>query len=233
MPIQEQRLESVSDLIRKLEVQAKHEFWRGQAQDWPLLPSIGRVGRGGFERLVDFEEYITCEFRRRSLPYFDRPPATRAEWILHAQHYGLPTRLLDWTLNPLKALYFAVEDFQNPKTGVVWCTDGAEVEWNEELPNLACTTPYFHRPGFLNRRIASQESAFQVFPLAPEQDEIEPVNFEANPNYGLVLKFMIPGKCKPEILNTLDQLGINRHTIYESIEAVAASIRAEYLMDRT
>jgi len=233
MAIKEQRLESVSDLVRALEQHAKHHFWRGQAQDWPLLPSIARVGRGGFELLSDFEEYITSEFRRRSLPYFDRPPSTRAEWILHAQHYGLPTRLLDWTLNPLKALYFAVEDPRNENDGVVWSTDGAQVEWNEELPDLACTKPYFHRPGLLNRRIASQESAFQVFPIAQGQEEMIPLDFEGNQEYGLVWKLVVPGKSKAKILDTLDQLGINKQVIYESIEAVAASIRAEYLVDQT
>lgn len=231
MAITEYRLESVSQLVQHIEERSASLFYRGQAQDWPLVPSIGRVGRGGFEEILDFERYIISEFRRQSLPYFDRPPLSTAEWILHAQHHGLPTRLLDWTMNPLKALYFAVEDSQNRNDGVVWSSDG-EVEWNEELPNLQAQHPYFHRPTHHNRRIVAQESAFLVFPLASDQVDLLPPDLSDTQTYGPVEKFVVPVAKKAEIRRILDQLGINKHLIYQSVEAVAATIRDMYLMDR-
>ena len=40
-------------------------------------------------------------------------------WLFLAQHYGVPTRLLDWSENPLVAAYFAVLDDPNDD-GCIW-----------------------------------------------------------------------------------------------------------------
>lgn len=225
-------IESVSQFVQVFEAKGRSLFYRGQSQDWPLVPSIGRLGNGGFEVLREFEKMILSEFRRLSSPYLRKVPNTPSEWILHAQHHGLPTRLLDWTANPLKALYFAVEDKQNNNDGVVWSWDSFRIEWNEEFPNLDAEEPYFHRPSHLNDRIVAQQSMFLVYPLGPEQTSIPPLNLLGLKNDGLVEKFIVPANKKPSIRQQLGDLGIDILSMFPSMGSAAALVREEYLMDK-
>jgi FRG domain len=71
--------------------------------DFSLLPSIGRIPHYSLAR----ERSVLAGFRR-ALPQHMADTGFRDwEYLALAQHHGVPTRLLDWTTNPLVAAYFA------------------------------------------------------------------------------------------------------------------------------
>lgn len=197
--------------------------YRGQAQDWPLLPSIGRIIDTVGVDMLTFEEDIIEKLQQYGFPYLKDNVPSYTDWILHAQHYGLPTRLLDFTTNPLKALYFAVED-ESKTDGVVWSLDESGVR---KFPSLDMKKIVFYHPVHINSRIVAQESVFAVFPL--QKDEIEIVPLEERENdFRFFMKVKIPPVCKPKIKQELSILGINKMSVYPGIEGVIDKIKEDW-----
>lgn len=85
-------------------------LFRGQSHSSPLLPNICR--KNSLEDTTELERNMLEDFKRRSALLIKKEFTSDWEWLVYAQHFGLKTRLLDWTSNPLIALWFACE---NPK----------------------------------------------------------------------------------------------------------------------
>ena len=118
-----------------------HEFetvFRGQAltcDEWPLMPKAGRPDCfwGSFQAEkcgiitrysnLPFDLVVFEEWKKQAVAVTDKLSANDWECLALAQHYGLGTRLLDWTKNPLVGLFFACEGHEE-KDGAVYAYTG-------------------------------------------------------------------------------------------------------------
>ena len=108
MTKQPNEIHSISDLTQILKelgepIHGKIRFFRGQAKEWELLPSIYRKDKPYY---IENEDKIIKDALTNCPDDFP-PNDTLFEKLVKLQHYGYATRLLDLTANALVALYFA------------------------------------------------------------------------------------------------------------------------------
>jgi hypothetical protein len=225
-------------------------WYRGHSdQSYIVRPGVYRdeftgaskriYGNGAEEKRLNLEREMMSDFRASGATQVNANSIV--EVYFTAQHYGMPTRLLDWTTNPLAALFFAVKGLNESKDGELLIMDANGLLPDKSVPEVprgilpmrhpyavdAIGAVFWHtpkqprkaivlpiRPDNQAGRIGQQSSCFTL--------HLHGANDCTNPTLERV---KIPGDSKVPLLDELRKLNINEFTIYNDLEHLAQEIR--------
>ncbi|CBL45540.1 Conserved hypothetical protein [gamma proteobacterium HdN1] len=242
---EDREITSINDLVNSLRAQtvAREILWfRGHAdRDWKLVPGLGRN-----QAHLAKETEVIKRFVQLSVPHLtEPPPKTDWEWIFLMQHYGVPTRLLDWTESPLTAMWFAMNGDASTenKDGAVWCLAPLELNRHARFRGkLENELPGFDADEILDgylpdrqaggqgknavaatgprnsRRIAAQLGNFTIFDRASE-----PIEEIGDKNH--VWRWIVPAHARPNLLEELRLLRLTELSFFPDLDRVSKLTR--------
>jgi len=242
----------------KIFVERFSENWafRGQADAcWVLNNAIERTTFIQFHKGIEAE--FVAEFQRGARNYLskDETPGHLIEWLALMQHHGAPTRLLDLTKSPYIAAYFAFEFCEEKKDQnvAVWGVNinylknrsleilsrefGEALEESKNLINEDLFEKIFYQnnkklvfpvePFRMNRRYSLQQSVFISTGISdvPLMDQL---HFLGDSIEQSVVKIEMPTTSKKEALRELQQMNLNRASLFPDLDGYALSLKLRY-----
>lgn len=231
---------SVSDLVKRVANIDGPSYFRGLPnQSWGLIPTIAWMKERKLnglpvrvrEDVADVQEqFLLHRFRRHT---YEERGRVLNQWeaLFLARHHGLPVRLLDWTTNPLVALYFACISEGEPTT------DGAIFSFNRRYENpeidvfvdedpFAIKGVRIVQPFYPTRKMTAQSGTFTIhaFPWLnlAELDRGDPYAVDMSSGE----KWIIPKDSKVKICRELMRLGINARTLFPDLAGLVEGLLA-------
>jgi hypothetical protein len=246
MPIPSAPVKDMAELIRELRNVApafgSNEYWfRGHTQlrNWPLVASVHRYFDTARERQLALKFQIGAVGRNSQCP----PGDDFGAWLVLMQHYGLPTRLLDWTRSLLVAAYFAVLHEPVAEDAAIWLLAPEQL-------NLLATNPVegiclLNGPAVSSRVRTLSEAAFREVPCDSEpyavlsQDldvrvlvqsgaftiHANPTPLDEHPRAAEFLaRFDIPAACRVAFEEELAAMGARRSLLFPDLYNLAREL---------
>lgn len=222
--------------------------------DWPLLTSLDRLGGiTPAHSKVALERHIFRNFQRYSRPYLTQQMGSDWELLVTAQHYGLPTRLLDWSYSPLVAMHFATLDEHEGGDRVVWRLDWKLVHEHFHLDELAFLAQdldnvlqehgidnlwqFFEHdshdkafvcmlePPALDARIVTQSATFTL--SSDKTQSLDNILRQHNLSAALT-RFVVPQSRIHHVRDQLDMCGLDERRLFPDLGGVADQMRRYY-----
>lgn len=188
--------------------------YRGvRSVDHKLVPKVGRYGHLHSRDRGKEERQILKLFKEQAIPYLTFAPEDDWEWLAVAQHHGLPTRLLDWTRNPLVAAYFAVEEAHDGDSVVYVYRSARSIGEGRGDPfNISGVGRFI--PRHVTRRITAQAGLFTIHP-----DPRSPFASRTS-----VSRLIIEQKFRKDLKHILFRYGIHRASLFPDLDGLSKHI---------
>ena len=239
----DRKIKDVAAFINALRVDADGSttWFRGHSKaSWPLLPGIMRA-RPGLT-----EQSALARFKQSAAMLMDRTPSSEFDWTFLMQHYGVPTRLLDWTESPLVALFFAVDNYQKYRNAdaAVWCLKPTTLNMNANISNPleANYIPSFEaselEPYATEKLMATNVALLPVATIATRNNpriqaqmgtftihHTKKVAIEAVGDGSHVTRYIIPNNARETIFKELKLLGLNQFSLFPELTSVGLILR--------
>lgn len=244
-------IESLFDLRRTI---SNSKLWyRGQSDtQYKLQPTVGRKHRYIGKEVtftLEQEKQLLHRFRRRIYPHTDRT-LNAGEAMFIARHYGLPTRLLDWTANALFGLYFACSG-QHERPATLWAIQKFEDSSDLDVFDIAkkeneddLLTMYPNGDKGVNRKNTTEDAVKIVHPLYNSPriiaqdgaftlhsnpwktlDSYQNASFLPNNlDISALYCWRIRSKNKRRFIEELSGLGFTHRTVFPDLDGIAKSL---------
>lgn len=210
-------------------------YFRGQGDaSWSLMSSFDRWYKSSNPKGLNKKEatarFISLLKEEASRLTPDPSLSNDHEQILAlAQHYGVPTRLLDWTESPYVAAFFAFSGIVSSPGATsriaIWCLDTTSRIWQEDtgIKLLDIPSPY-------NERLRNQLGKFTL--LQSPFDSVDEHITACDGGGTTLQKITLPAGEARTALADLDFMGINYSTIYPGLEGCARAATLRMLLEQ-
>ena len=220
-------------------------IWRGQSQNWPLLPSLEREltspdpenrVRIRSTHLDNFQYAIRGRLGPNP-PEFSHPNKHRELWAL-GQHHGLATPLLDWTESPFVGAFFAFEDENeggDNSERVICGLDKKRIEEinRDHIREIVKAYPKtfallgikelpeieIYKPkSHFNPNLVSQQGLFTIFHFVNlNLESWIKIVFSGEQDHPVLVKYFLPNHDRNPFLIFLNRMNINHITLFPDL----------------
>ncbi|MBL3611052.1 FRG domain-containing protein [Rhodovulum sulfidophilum] len=237
-------ISSIGELIEAIRTEKGREegtiWFRGQSDSsWKLLPGLLR------QKNRMSETSLLARFKQSAALLALTKPGNSFDWVFLMQHYGMPTRLLDWSENPLVAMYFAVTGGDPDTDAAVWMLRPNKLNTNAHIsdkdePDYIPSFDDEEVQGYSTERVRI-DKRMQLFPIATIatrnnariQAQLgtftihhnEPVPIEEVGSGDQCVRLIIPSAAKQKIREELSLLGINQLSLFPEIASISETLK--------